>query len=155
MGAVVSFNFTTDVCVKHKNNILNHIWCFWMVWSFFNLTACTLHPELHRLCSAEISGDFLKNYRDCVIRANHDCDFVCEPHFLHFDPGSGLMFGAAYLEIWIDVFWDDEFGLWFVLTIDNVHLELSVILLEEVAKLDRVLYTLLKVLQKVTAKQKK
>ena len=48
----------------------------------------------------------------------------------------------------------DEFGLWFVLTIDNVHLELSVILLEEVAKLDRVLYTLLKVLQKVTAKQR-
>ena len=58
-----------------------------------------------------------------------------------------------YLKVGVDVLRDDELGLGFVLTINNVHLKLSVVLFEKVAKLHRVFHTLLKAFQEVTAKQ--
>ena len=53
----------------------------------------------------------------------------------------------SHLEVVIDVFRDDEFWLWFVLTIDDVHLELAVVLLEEVAQVLWVLYRFFQIFQ--------
>ena len=59
----------------------------------------------------------------------------------------------THLKVGIDVLGHDKLGLGFVLTIDNVHLKLSVVLFEKVAKLHGVLHALLKILQKVTGKE--
>jgi hypothetical protein len=60
----------------------------------------------------------------------------------------------CYLEVIVDKIWNDEFWLWFVLTIDDVHLELAVVPFEQVAKLNRVLHWLGQVFQKETETKK-
>ena len=54
-----------------------------------------------------------------------------------FEPGSDDW--LTHLKVSVDKLWNDEFWLWLVLTVYDVHLELAVVAFEQVAELDRVL----------------
>ena len=60
----------------------------------------------------------------------------------------------TYLEIRIDIFGNDILGLWFVLTINDIHLESTVTPFEQISQLDWIFDAFLEVFAEGTRKNK-